>query len=73
MAGNKVVKPVIGILALGALGVILWIATRAPPLTVQGEVTADRVDVSPRVSGRIIKLGADVGSSYDNAALLAEI
>lgn len=73
MAGNKVVKPVIGILALGALGVILWIATRAPPLTVQGEVTADRVDVSPRVSGRIIKLGADVGSSVEKGAMLAEL
>ncbi|EKS41194.1 hypothetical protein HMPREF9695_00286 [Afipia broomeae ATCC 49717] len=73
MAGNKVVQPVIGILALGALGVILWIATRAPPLTVQGEVTADRVDVSPRVSGRIIKLGADVGSSVEKGAMLAEL
>lgn len=73
MAGSKVVRPAIGVLALVALGVILWIATRPPPLTIQGEVTADRVDVSPRVSGRIIKLGADVGSSVEKGAMLAEL
>ncbi len=73
MAGLKNLRWVIGIGALAALGVLLWLATRPPPLTVQGEVSADRIDISPRVSGRVIKLGADVGDSVDKGAVIAEL
>jgi HlyD family secretion protein len=79
MAGHRPVpwiQPVrwiVGAAALIALGVLLWFATRPPPLTVQGEVTADRVDISPRVSGRVIKLGADVGDTVEKGAVIAEL
>jgi HlyD family secretion protein len=63
----------ISIAALLALATLLWFATRPPPLTVQGEVSADRVDISPRVSGRVLKLGANVGDTIDRGALLAEL
>jgi HlyD family secretion protein len=56
-----------------ALAVLLWFATRPPPLTVQGEVSANRVDISPRVSGRVLKLPANVGDTIDRGVLLAEL
>ncbi len=58
---------------LVALAVLLWFATRPPPLTVQGEVSANRVDISPRVPGRVLKLPANVGDTIERGALLAEL
>jgi HlyD family secretion protein len=52
---------------------VLWLATRPPPLTVQGEVSSDRVDISARVAGRIVRLGADVGDSVERGAVIAEL
>jgi HlyD family secretion protein len=52
---------------------VLWLATRPPPLTVQGEVSSDRVDISARVAGRIVRLGADVGDSVERGAAIAEL
>ncbi len=73
MTSPQTTRWVIGVGALVALGIVLWFATRPPPLTVQGEVTADRVDISPRVSGRIIKLGADVGDNVPQKTVIAEL
>lgn len=70
---NKFARLAILIVVLAALGTVLWFATRPPPLTVQGEVTADRVDISPRVAGRIVKLGANVGDSVQPGTVLAEL
>src|SRR5215470_8090346 len=64
---------IIGIVILAAFGVALWFATRPPPLTIQGEVSADRVDISPRVSGRVAKLNANVGSNVEQGATIAEL
>src|SRR5690349_6441428 len=58
---------------LVALAVLLWFATRPPPLSVQGEVSANRVDISPRVAGRVIKLPVNVGDVIEKGALLAEL
>src|SRR5262245_8924815 len=55
------------------LGTFLWFATRPPPLTVQGEVSANRVDVSPRVNGRVADLRVNVGDTVQRGALLAEL
>jgi HlyD family secretion protein len=63
----------VGALVLVAFGAVLWFATRPPPLTVQGEVSADRVDISPRVAGRISKLGANVGDMVYRGAVIAEL
>lgn len=62
-----------GVLVLAAFGAVLWLATRPPPLAVQGEVSADRVDISPRVAGRIKTLGADVGDTVERGAALTEL
>lgn len=72
-AGASLLRWIVGAGALAALGTTLWFATRPPPLTVQGEVSADRVDISPRVSGRIARLGADVGDSVGRGTVLAEL
>jgi HlyD family secretion protein len=64
---------IIGAGSLVALAIVLWFATRPPPLTVQGEVAADRVDISPRVAGRILKLGAAVGDTVERGKVLAEL
>jgi len=61
------------VLVLAAFGTVLWLATRPPPLTVQGEVSADRVDISPRVAGRVKTLGANVGDTVERGALIAEL
>jgi HlyD family secretion protein len=58
---------------LFALGTLLWFATRPPPLTVQGEVSVNRVDISPRVSGRVLKLPVNVGDTIGRGNLLAEL
>src|SRR6266849_3339240 len=73
MGRPKNLRWIVGVLALAALGTVLWFATRPPPLTVQGEVSSDRVDISPRVAGRIAKLGADVGDSVERGAVIAEL
>ncbi|HEY0236141.1 MAG TPA: efflux RND transporter periplasmic adaptor subunit [Afipia sp.] len=73
MAGLKSPRVIIAVVALAALAIVLWFATRTPPLTVQGEVTSDRIDVSPRVSGRILKLNADVGDTVEKGKVLAEL
>jgi HlyD family secretion protein len=73
MARVGVLRWIIGLASLAALAVVLWFATRPPPLTVQGEVSADRVDISPRVSGRVIRLAADVGDTVERGAVIAEL
>ncbi|HMJ42564.1 MAG TPA: efflux RND transporter periplasmic adaptor subunit [Pseudolabrys sp.] len=73
MGRFKGLRWMVGVLALAALGAVLWFATRPPPLTVQGEVSSDRVDISPRVAGRVAKLGADVGDSVDRGTVIAEL
>jgi len=69
----KAIRPIILLIALAALATLLWFATRSPPLTVQGEVSADRIDVSPRVAGRVLKLGANVGDTIQRGVLLIEL
>ncbi|MBX9828499.1 MAG: efflux RND transporter periplasmic adaptor subunit [Xanthobacteraceae bacterium] len=63
------------VLAAGLVGLalLLWFATQPPPLTVQGEVSSNRVDISPRVSGRVLKLPVNVGDTIARGALLAEL
>ncbi|MBB3317418.1 HlyD family secretion protein [Rhizobium sp. BK181] len=69
----RLVRVLVGFAILIGLGTLLWFATRPPPLIVQGEVSANRVDISPRVSGRIAKLSADVGDTVEAGAVIAEL
>ncbi|WP_029617697.1 HlyD family secretion protein [Pseudorhizobium marinum] len=63
----------LGVASIAGLAVLLWFSTRPPELIVQGEASADRVDVSPRVSGRVAKLEADVGDMVKKGVVLAEL
>jgi HlyD family secretion protein len=69
----RLVRGIIAVAVLAALAAVLWQATRPPPLTIQGEVSANRVDVSSRVPGRILKLNADVGDKVERGAVIAEL
>ena len=69
----RAIRIFVGLACLGGLGVLLWFATLPPPLVVQGEVSADRVDVSARVSGRIAKLGFDVGDTVRKGGVIAQL
>ncbi len=69
----RMARVLFGIAVVMGLAALLWFATRPPPLIVQGEVSANRVDISPRVSGRISKLNADVGDSVESGAVIAEL
>jgi HlyD family secretion protein len=73
MGRMKGLRWIVGALGLACFGLVLWLATRPPPLTVQGEVSSDRVDISARVAGRIVRLGADVGDSVERGAVIAEL
>ena len=73
MGRSNAVRWIIGIVILAAFGVALWFATRPPPLTIQGEVSSNRVDISPRVSARVSKLNADVGTNVERGAVIAEL
>ena len=64
---------VVGIVALVLLAALLWFATRPPPLVVQGEVSANRVDISSRVSGRVTGLHADVGDVVGSGDVIIEL
>jgi HlyD family secretion protein len=63
----------VGVGVVAALVVLLGAATRPAPLTVQGEVNADRIDISPRVSGRIVRLNVDVGRPVGKGEVIAEL
>lgn len=69
----RVVRALVGLVIVAGLGVFLWLATRPPALIVQGEVSANRVDISPRVSGRVLTLKADVGDNVEQGAVIAEL
>src|SRR6516162_9200840 len=70
---GRMVRWLIGTVVVAAFCTMLWLATRSPPLTIQGEVSADRVDVSSRVAGRIVVLKADVGDTVEHDSVLAEM
>lgn len=65
------IRAIVGLGIIVALVVLLWFATRPPPLVVQGEVTTNRVDISPRVSGRVAKLNVDVGDMVKQGDVIA--
>jgi len=70
---SKTVRGLVGLVVVAAFGAMIWFATRPPPLTVQGEVSADRVDISPRISARIVALKSDVGDTVERGAVMAEL
>lgn len=70
---TRIARSAVAVVCLVALAVVLWFATRPPPLVIQGEVSADRVDISSRVAGRIARLGADVGDMVTAGAVIAEL
>jgi HlyD family secretion protein len=70
---SKIIRWLVGGVVVAAFGAMLWLATRPPPLTIQGEVSADRVDVSSRVAARAVALNADVGDTVEKGSLMAEL
>jgi HlyD family secretion protein len=70
---KRSIRWLIGVVVVAAFGTMLWLATRPPPLTIQGEVSADRVDISPRVAARIVTLKANVGDIVERGAVMAEL
>src|SRR6266849_462371 len=73
MMGKTAVRWLIGLVVAAAFATMIWLATRPPPLIIQGEVSADRVDISPRVAARIVTLKADVGDTVERGAVMSEL
>ncbi|CAM4040255.1 HlyD family secretion protein [Paracoccus yeei] len=68
------VLPYVVLLILAALVAgLVWYATRPVAMLVQGEAEAPRVDVSARVPGRVVELGADVGDRVEQGTLLVRL
>src|SRR5262249_31864416 len=64
---------IVGVLLIAGVAVVLWLATPPPPPPVEGEVSGDRVDISPGVAGRVVKLKADVGDTVERGVVIAEL
>jgi HlyD family secretion protein len=73
MIARRLARPLASVTIVVALGAALWFATRPPPLTVQGEVDANRADVSARVSGRVHEYMVDVGNTVEPGAVIARL
>src|ERR1700749_3339910 len=69
--GRSIFRWLIGVVVVAALVATFWFATRPPPLTVQGEVSSDRVDISSRIAGRVEKLNVNVGDTVKKGDVLA--
>jgi HlyD family secretion protein len=69
----RIIRTIVVIGCMVGLGILLWFATLPPPLVVQGEVSTDRVDISPRVSGRTAKLNVDVGDTVQRGDVIAAL
>ncbi|MGV1791843.1 hypothetical protein [Rhizobium sp. A37_96] len=67
----RLVRLLVALSCLGMLGALLRFATLPPQLVVQGRVLADRVDISPRVSGLILKMNAGVGDTVKREDVIA--
>src|SRR5699024_5093713 len=55
------------------IGTLFYISRHKPELVIQGEVAANRVDISVRVQGRAVDLTADIGDSVKKGDLLLQL
>lgn len=60
----------LGILLIALIVILGWVATRQKDFIVQGEVEANRVDISVRVQGRAEELFYDLGDNVKKGDLL---
>ncbi len=63
---------IVGIIIL-LVGTLFYISRHKPELVIQGEVAANRVDISVRVQGRAVNLTADIGDSVKKGDLLLQL
>lgn len=63
---------IVGILLL-LIGTLFYISYHKPELVIQGEVAANRVDISVRVQGRAVELTADLGDTVKAGDLLLQL
>lgn len=61
------------IVVVAVIALVFWFSTRPADLTIQGEVSANRTDVSARTSGRVAALKVDVGDTVQVGDVLAEL
>lgn len=67
------IRLVVALGVIGTVGYLLWQTSLPQPLLIQGEVTTARVDISPRVAGKVLKLNAKVGDTVDKGTVIAEL
>ncbi|MFC3612729.1 HlyD family secretion protein [Lutimaribacter marinistellae] len=72
MASRKMAAALI-VLAVAAGGYVVWAASAPPTLLIQGEVEATRIDLSPRVPGRVADVSVDFGDRVENGDLLVQL
>lgn len=71
--GSKALPYIVLLIIAGLIAALVWYATRPVATLVQGEVDAPRVDVSARVPGRVVELGARLGDDVEKGALLLRL
>ncbi|TRD23296.1 HlyD family secretion protein [Palleronia caenipelagi] len=70
---SSFLKAVLLIIIVAAVAVGLWWITRPPPLIIQGEVSADRYDISARASGRVETIAVELGDSVATGDLVVRL
>ncbi len=60
----------LGILLIALIAILGWVSTRQKNFVIQGEVEANRVDISVRVQGRAEELFYDLGDNVKKGDLL---
>jgi len=70
---SRFIKYILMLVVVVAVAAVFWWSVQPPPLVIQGEVEATRVDLAPRVSGRVKQIKVDVGDSVKAGDILIEL
>ncbi len=70
---SSLAKAILLIVVLAVLSLGLWWITRSPPLIIQGEVSADRYDISARTGGRVDTMEVDLGDTVESGQLMVQL
>src|SRR5262249_39616859 len=70
---TRVSSIVVGVVIAAVVGLSVWYLVRPPPLLVQGEADAMRLDIAARVDGRVAEIPVNEGQDVATGTVLVRI
>ena len=64
---------IVSVIVASIFGLSLWYLVQPPPIVIQGEADATRIDIAARVDGRVARRPVSRGENVANGQLLFEI